>query len=632
MPRGIPIINYTTFLTKQNLVTKGPKMPVWQVRNEIELKALRAITNEFNGSMHKVDASQVEPATWRFRKGLVLGIGIKNFNEAIIYSHLTNRNVCLIKDIPQDYKGRRPEVIVTTIEYIDSILLEFAAINQEKAIIGLVASEKKEDLYLRVLVSSAAAKLCGPVNDNNLIIDIRPLEKKGIIKKKNKIIAGSLVINAELRSIINKGAPIVTLLSHSDGIDAFMGNAILCTQKDVYNHKSNENIPLCLEKGYCHRIGANIEEALLDEQLIDTSILRGRVLVLGICSGLLLPGSLADPRFGIAIRLNENYKIGAFITCWSIVPANAATFETISTELSNSLSVGKALDRVQKRNTFYPSILHRLVLFGDPAVKVIPCKSSTNSSNAKQKEIDEIDYRNEMAERTQEQIGIKRVSLKKKEDDFYDFLMNIIRIQMQYSNKPNDNNEMKKTYSILKEYRINPNADSRRKLFKSILTWFDTRDTILSKLWLTFSDYVTHETTSCCPVCNRNMDEWLGHFDKLLLNSRRVCICPACGIIQDTYPEIDFHIDIGSSNTMCINGTLPESPNQGIIHIGSSNVSDNIVLPWPCNGKNQLLRKIPLRLKCKLPGTVRLSAVVICCKGIAIAARYWRPNKSINIY
>jgi hypothetical protein len=337
--------------------------PVWPAGSAEELADLARVAELCGARIEEVHAKPGEAKAGR-EVVVALGEGVEDL--ARLYAHLTGRQVRSARDLTELAEGVRPAVVVTTEAWFTAELMDvlYAAEHAGPAP-GILCARDLEGLRRQVLLRSAAAALSGPLKAGR--IDVRPLLPIPRLVTPTKELLGGKASPSELRAALGKGAGLLTLLTHTDGIDGCLGPLTLCPMDRRPADADPDRSPACQMTGMCHRLDLPLEEALHSDSLLAPEGLSARLLVLYGCWGALLNDSVVDAAWGMAPRLQASPDLGAVVTTWKMDLYNPEALEVLARPLSRGVPVGEALGRLLRSATARRIGL-RMCLLGDPRV------------------------------------------------------------------------------------------------------------------------------------------------------------------------------------------------------------------------------------------------------------------------
>lgn len=151
----------------------------------------------------------------------VVALGPMVADAGRLYAHLTMRAFRMVEDLRSLRRGPRPAVVVTTPPSLTSGLLEFLYADAlDGPAPGIICASGPQALRKQVLIRSAAASLCGPVA--HPWVDVYPLVELDSLTFRDRRIYGGKASESDIPDALSKGAGVLTMITHSDGIDALI--------------------------------------------------------------------------------------------------------------------------------------------------------------------------------------------------------------------------------------------------------------------------------------------------------------------------------------------------------------------------------------------------------------------------
>jgi hypothetical protein len=332
--------------------------PVWPIADPQEGEDLAALSKLFGGKALEVEANTA--GTPRSGEGRVLAIGDVKA-EARLYAHLTGRRLDWV-DSPRDLGSELPDVIVIKGARLDCDLVQLLCLaSYGEQAPGIIWGRTREELRRQVLVKSAAAFLNGPVA-------VRRVEQWSLDGSQKVSPQGI----AQLRERVGRGAGVLTLFAHSDGVGQRLGSGVaLCGRLSAEGADSTRG-PQCLETGFCHRLDRPVQEALDKGLLIAPLEMSARVLVNTGCHGGFIGTSAVDSAWAALPGFVNNPRIGALTVNPSLSYLLPGPMRNeLAKFLESGVPVGRAVVRFEE-NPDIRKIGYRMLLFGDPGVRAAP--------------------------------------------------------------------------------------------------------------------------------------------------------------------------------------------------------------------------------------------------------------------
>jgi len=297
---------------------------------------------------------------------------------AYIYAYLTNRRCIEWSEFLGERRHGQLDVLFVSTSALDSFFLSSVLEHSKKqaSVVGLLACESIEDAKDQVTLR-AATVLAGAL-DFHLALDIRPALQIDQIQTPSRIVLGEKANVGAIRRELHQTPSIVSISSHSDGIDTLLGNGVLCNipfgdfKKKIEAYNENDRVPVCVSKRYCHRVNLPFGTIGESERILRPSEIASPILNYDVCYGLLPINGRVDRTWAIFRGLLANSRIGAIVTGWTTRFASTDDFTPMLYWLQTGAPLGYALFKcLQSRNwdRFHTSVC----LFGDPAIKFSPC-------------------------------------------------------------------------------------------------------------------------------------------------------------------------------------------------------------------------------------------------------------------
>ena len=369
--RAAPVLPVVLAPSDQLWVTERGD-PVWAV-DDAELKQLRETLALFGVAVAEVEAAATtaEP----HGPGLVVAVGKAAADAARLYAHLTRRSwtqVDRIGDLPgsNDFDVLVTQENCLTPEVLDSIY----APGRETAP-GLVQAADPQRLRMQVLSRTAAAGHPGDRPCRQ--VDYVPSRAGGLAESADRASMGAAASPGELLAWLTAGQTVLTVVTHSDGIDAELGQHwVLCPMDEAWATSSSASPPTCWHTKHCYRLRRPVEGLHRSGRLLHPSAIASRAFILNACSVVMPTDGATDPVFGIASRLVESTRLGALFTSWRSVVGRQDSADQLAAHLMAGESAGTALALHNSQQASLASG-HRLCLFGDPAMRAVEPSGST---------------------------------------------------------------------------------------------------------------------------------------------------------------------------------------------------------------------------------------------------------------
>jgi hypothetical protein len=345
------------------ILRDGAGLPVWPAANPADRAALEGVARLFGTNLDFVTA---EPGLAATRGGLVIGIGEDVEDLARLYAHLTRRGFAMAED-GSALRDLSPSVVVTTLGLVSVELLDsLYSPDCGNVSPGMILADTVEALRSQVLIRSAAAALTSALPP--LRIDLFPAQAFSATASETGMLLGGSASKPEYVRALSLGASVVSLLTHSDGIDAKLGPLVLCPMQRVPLVFDEARLPTCQITRMCHRLSMPLEQALESGALLSPEAISTRVLVFAVCWGLLLKSSVDDYAWSLLARLLASSTIGAVLTSWEVILVTSDDLAILCKALIAGRTAGEALSEFL-RDTGVRQKGIRMCLLGDPELR-----------------------------------------------------------------------------------------------------------------------------------------------------------------------------------------------------------------------------------------------------------------------
>ncbi|HEU5060872.1 MAG TPA: hypothetical protein VFU21_30285, partial [Kofleriaceae bacterium] len=306
--------------------------PVWPLRSPEDRQAVEVVAGLFAAELAFVRGrAGLARASWEE----VVAVGAEHEREARLHAHLTCRRFRGVRSAAALAIEAPPAVVVTSLDHLSPALTD--AVHRGGAGPGFVVAGAGP-LRRQVLRRAAAARLVTPaaVPRADLHPFAEPVARAHPVSARGD--AGDRV-----RALIAAGAGVLSVLTHSDGVDASLGDLVLCPMGEPVAGADPARSPSCWSSGICHRLSRPLEEALTSGRIARADEIRCRVLLWNACFTLAYPGDPLDPRWSLLARLLEAPGIGAVAIAPDLSHDTAASLEPLAAALARGVRRGDAL-------------------------------------------------------------------------------------------------------------------------------------------------------------------------------------------------------------------------------------------------------------------------------------------------
>lgn len=376
---SLPAIHYSFGANGDLLSDDG--VPVWPLTDEAEAAAFFDVARLFGQTCQSRQRAQCSPRRSDHDEHpsgpsvaspeWVVGMGAEAQDAARLYAHLTRRHYRAASHTEDALADPRPAVLVTMSTRADAHLLsQISVSDHQRPVTGLVAAPTATGLRRQVLVRSAAAWGAPPTTRPR--VDLWPLRKiPRIIGPDGRIFVGRKGDVEDVLGALQSDSSVLHVFTHSDGVDANLGEAVMCGLLEARPTPSGGPAPRCHLTGQCHRLDRTVDEALSSGRLVAPSRTRTRLLLWSTCLGLLPSDWAVDTAWNVGYQLLDKSTVGAAIMSWSITAQLESAARHLADLVASGIPVGAAMQRsVAPDVTEVPR--SRRVLLGDPRVQVTP--------------------------------------------------------------------------------------------------------------------------------------------------------------------------------------------------------------------------------------------------------------------
>lgn len=585
--------------------------PVWPLGSEDNWAAVERVATVFGGQLQRVPARK--GTARHLSKEAVVALGADADSAALLYAHLTQRRFRTALNLDTLKQSECPSIVVTTPEHLSIELLDWLYNRSGRSAPGIICGDAGARLRRQVLVRAAAATLCGPLNI--IRSDVFPTTSIAAIRKPGFEILGSEASASERHLAVARGAGVLTIMTHCDGVDAFMGaDLTLCGMEQMPNDISDSEAPWCRLTGFCHRHNIPVSQVIGSATLFPPEEIAARVFVWDVCWGVMPVGSWVDPRWGIGVRLMDSAAIGAILTTWQIVMSSPEHANRLSRMIAAGVPIGVAVARF---NASRESRMrhHRMCLLGDPRVQlpVVPVqqppparpkrsqiRQPTDSEQIKQLAL----LRLSMADAKQRTSHGPRAMFAAKALEAVEAFETAVSKGVPVAAlHPQLGNNMR---SAVLDYAL-----SRGKLLEN---------------WMPFMRSCRAKAPRPCPVCNRKADTLEAIMRPPGVYPRRLVICALCGVVEDAPTGSSMRIELASRH-IHLHGILPQERWATGVVIGSSYPTDSVQMIWPATSEGTLAPSVELP-ETWPAGPLRISTVIVWDTTFAVLSLGARDSKT----
>jgi hypothetical protein len=520
--------------------------PVWPVRNDRERRALERMAASLGGRVEFTTRTERRTLTG---PGLVVGLGARAFEDAELYAHLSERACRHAGSLEELRSLPVPDVVVTTMDQVNEDLLDLLYDGGPlDCAPGLVFAYDDSGLREQVLARSAARR-CPPQARERRRVDVYPLLDIGRIASPDFTAIGALADREEIRSAMTEGAGVLTLSTHSDGLDAQLRpDLVLCCMDRVPERWERHLAPSCLITGTCHRRDRPVAEALRDGSLLSAGDLVADILVHCVCWGLYPAPGVQAPAWSLIRRVIENFRVGAVVTTWEIVSQSVSTTAGLYHDIARGVPVGRAL-ALHLSSPEAVRRWHRLCLVGDPDMRLTAADID-----------DPLEYSGDagMGPETPSQDHVASLSL-----------LRMMVVQGRKKRRPDIEDTSDEVLAAIAAYeealltgmpREERGTDPGPLLRRSMVDYFAGRHTDGGHYWVPYThDVQAQPGKDACPACGRRTVSRVYRLTIPGARPRRHTHCPSCGPVADLPDGRRMALAVEPDGIVRLDGDLPRS-------------------------------------------------------------------------
>lgn len=510
--------------TSDTALLTSAGVPVWPVRNPAELAALRRIVTILGGRLNLVECARPNVVSG---SEVVVGLGCSVTEDTRLYAHLTARTPVVVDTLAQLEALPAVSVVVTGYEHIDERLMDalYGPTRRSEAP-GIIFSYPGDDLRVQVL-SRAATKFLSPLEADWRRVDIQPNLHFGASFSRGFSMLGSEASVVQYRSALGLGAGLLTLSTHSDGIDAKLRpDLVLCPVEEPNDGADNRTAPACVMTSTCHRMNTSIAAARDSGRLLSPSDIHARVFVHDVCWGLFPAQDVQAPYWSLVRRIVNELRVAAVLTSWEITERTVETTAALLHDIACGQTLGRALAK-HLSSAHARQHGHQMCLVGDPAVRLSmdPHANPLAAAIARATTPTQEDHLENSAH-TRDTSAC--------EGDAAGFPFLLRMVDHARSSGPSDDDVAAHLVDVQPQTHQSA-AMNATALREAVADFFATHHTDLLKYWCRDVRSVhALERRMPCLVCGRRTISRHYTIGYRGVTSRRHTHCPNCGPVQDT--------------------------------------------------------------------------------------------------
>ena len=520
------------FNADRRLLVAADGAPVWPLSGLDEREHLATRADLLNVSL-RMATSVREGCT--AARGLVTAVGSRCAEQARLYAHLSARALIVVESAAELAATIPPDIIITTMEHWDAALLaiyEDWVDGNANHVPGFIVAASPEALWRQVLVRSAAAApfRLGLPSAAPPICDRREGE-------------------------------LVTLSMHSDGIDAKLSaeNVLCSLSADTLSPSrlAATNAPICVDRGYCHRLGCSLPDALASPFRVEPTAMEGAVLLLESCSILQPWEGLIDGAFTLADRLLADARTGVIVAGWDAAIGYAGLSAGLQRDIRAGMPVARAvLDHA--RSDEARRVRSIFCVLGDPDFRLFrPAEFGADTTRPAERQPQAA-----LLPPPREAVGFDPHSMLVLRAAF---LSDTVAAARKLSGPPERIERLDQLSVLLATLGHIPSSrpDASEIVQQSTLIGRELVDLLcveeqFSKLWMTRYPPIHAGAGPPCAWCGARQQRFVAQLivpdlDRTLLS------CPRCGITSDTDEGFGFSFSVVDRRTILLETAPPDT-------------------------------------------------------------------------
>jgi hypothetical protein len=545
--------------------------PVWPLRDAREREALERMAAALGNRVELITRARPCRASG---PEVVVGLGSRAFEDAELYAHLTLRTCIRARTRDELASLPIPAVVVTTFDHVDEELLDLLYDRHDRGPMdeapGLIFGFSDDELRCQVLARAACLR-CPPREHELRRADVYPLLAFGCEQWPDVLVLGAQASPEAYRSAFSAGAGVLTLSTHSDGIDAqLLPDLVLCPMDRVPDQWERSMAPSCLLTGSCHRRDRPMSQALEEGSLLSPSGIVADVLVHSVCWGLYPAPGVQSPAWSLVRRVLEGFDVAAVMTTWEIVSQTVLTTAPLFHELACGVPLGRALARhLSSADALQRG--HKLCLLGDPAMRLSP-RELVDPFEGAAEHIDEPE-------------------LPSAEHVANLALLRMMVMQARRSQRPGRTDTSRAALAAAMAYEaalitgepLEDGDDGRGpQLRRAMIEYLADRLTDTSKYWIPCSDDVQAEREKgTCPACGRRTVSRVYRSRIPGASARCHTHCPTCGPVGDLPLHRHVTIAVEPGGLVRLGGELPHAHWYAQVVLDTQVAALRQSWPWP---------------------------------------------------
>ena len=566
--------------------------PAVPVRSPLERSVVEAITAVSGGSIQVVDGRGAARAPTPAE--LVVGLGEDTRAEAMLYGHLTGRRVrCATSQ--RELAALAPDVVVVPLERLSLDVLDALFLAREHVGAPGVMGARARELRRQVLLRASAARVRGALGERR--IDIDPAAPGAIQRDGDCLALGAGASTAELLTAMAASAGVLSLTTHSDGIDARLGrDLVMCSLTAPSTGALASRSPHCANSGQCHRLNLPIAEAIARGAIIAPDRISCRLLLLTICYGIKDPSDPSDPDWNLVTRFLRVPTIGALMIPPSLYFGPAPP--VLASQLAAGASTGEAVacsnaePRERRLRQYH-------ILFGDPAFR-LPAAAATGETVPVRPSLPvqpEVPSTREAPASPIEHLTAAEyghIELHRR------LCLDALPDLDPHGPVPDRFTHGVPGHGLEAVLRLSGSLDADERT-SAVAEFLAAREALLTSggvpttRWLGYAA-ARDVRIGPCPQCGISARRYRFELPIAGPAMRRVVVCPRCSFAEDA-PEFSTLVMQWRDGLVELTGALPVSPWRATLRFWAQTTHNGINVPWPAAPDGSPVRKLRPRVE-----------------------------------
>lgn len=561
----------------QPVVYNSSGVPAWPVYTKRDILTFQKVCDFYGVEWRLENNYELSGNHKKSPEEYVVAIGERYRKEAFLYAHLTNRHALVLADMNELLSAYQPAYTVILAHHKDltASSLERIYTTDQVTAPGLLLDYADGNFFRQVLFKSLLYRITASTRNDATVVDFLPTSQTKFFMHENFIMGGNDLDAKSIKHILKLKKALLNIVTHSDGIDAYLGKLTLCPLKEI--KKQQVSPPLCISSGICHRTHQSITHVTQKDVLISPSGIKANILLWLTCRGIRLLPSSINPAWGILPVFANNPFIGGIATSWKIIYTNLEMMVKFSSLLNECGTLGKAVAAFNASEQGKTTNL-KLSVIGDPN-----CSFQGNPT----------------MEAVHQLISGKEIKTVRPENTNTPayFIQHYLKTICEKNGNGNDE-EIRKCLHLLNEQQVEKKqkrqiTESLRKRILEIISHQKSEAVV---------DYVKQARhirisgkKSICPHCQTKTDTHSISFSNEQIEKRWVTICPCCGIIEDRDQQlVPVYLKMNESKISLVNHTALKTNFDAVVKYDFKLKNLCKVIEWPKDDKGFPEEHIPL--------------------------------------